>query len=293
MPIRKKRNKRTKSGTPKNLHELAMTLKLLVADDSANTQRIVGLAFCDEDAIVESVSDGERVMDAVRSFRPDVVLADSFMPGCSGYEICARIKDDPELASTAVVLLAGAFEPFDEVEASRSRCDGHLTKPFNTSDLLQTVHALAEEGWRTQQKGIETERVRMETQDNETGESVEGGAAGSNSFRLRNLVSPDVRDSFLGSNRILDLFDSDQLSAAKTAMIASVQKSEIQALQNAPSAGSPATLDVMFSENTLNSIVDTVIRRISAEAIREVAWEVVPELSESIIRRTMQEQNKS
>ncbi len=57
----------------------------------------MGLAFSDEDAIVESVSDGEKVMEAVRNFRPDVVLADSFMPGCSGYEICARIKEDPEL----------------------------------------------------------------------------------------------------------------------------------------------------------------------------------------------------
>ena len=58
-------------------------------------------------------------------------------------------------------------------------------------------------------------------------------------------------------------------------------------------SGSAATVDVMFSESTLNRIVDTVMRRMSAEAIREVAWEVVPELSESIIRRTMEEQNKS
>ena len=270
-----------------------MTIKLLVADDSANTQRFVGLAFNDEAAIVESVSDGEKALEAVRNFKPDVVLADTFMPGCSGYEICARIKEDPELASTAVVLLAGTFEPFDEMEASRVHCDGHLTKPFNTSDLLQTVHALAEERWRAQQKGIEPEGAGMETQGNETGETREASAAGLNSFRLRNLVSHDVRDSFLGSNRILDLFDSDQLSAAKAAMTASVRRSELEALQNAPSAGSPATLDVMFSENTLNGIVDTVIRRMSAEAIREVAWEVVPELSESIIRRTIEEQNKS
>ena len=130
----------------------------------------------------------------------------------------------------------------------------------------------------------------METQVNQTGET---GAAGSNSFRLRDLVSHDVRNSFLGSNRILDLFDSDQLSAAKAAMTASVRRSELEALQNAPSAGFPATLDVMFSENTLNGIVDSVIRRMSAEAIREVAWEIVPELSESIIRRTIEEQNKA
>jgi hypothetical protein len=154
------------------------------------------------------------------------------------------------------------------------------------------VHALAEKRRQLQQKEIETEGARMETQVIESGETRETGTVGSTGFRLRNLVSPDVRDSFLGSDRILDLFDSDQLSAAKMAMTAIVRRSEIEALQNTPSAGAPATLDVMFSEHTLNDIVHAVIRRMSAEAIREVAWEVVPELSENIIRRTIEEQNK-
>jgi CheY-like chemotaxis protein len=263
-----------------------MTLKLLVVDDSANIQRIVGLSFSDEDAIVESVSDGENALDTVKDFRPDVVLVDVFMPGCSGYEICARIKEDPELAGTAVVLLAGTFEPFDELEASRAKCDGCLTKPFDSSDLLQTVHALTEKRQQAQPKETEMESAGMDTQINETGKP------GSYRFRLYNFVSPVVCDSFLGSDRILDLFDSDQLSAAKAAMTASVRKTELQALQNEPSAGSAASLDVMFSENTLNSIVDNVMRRMSAEVIREVAWEVVPELSESIIRRTIEEQSK-
>lgn len=263
-----------------------MTLKLLVADDSANIQKIVGLAFSDEDAMVESVSDGGIALDIVRDFRPDVVLVDVFMPGCSGYEICARIKEDPELADTAVVLLTGTLEPFDESEATRAKCNGVLTKPFDISDLLQTVYALAEERQKTRRVEIETENAGMDTPVNAA------GGPGQNSFRFHNLVSPAVRDSFLGSERVLDVFDSDQLDAAKAALTASVRKAELQSTQNAPPFGSAGAVDVMFSESTLNRIVDTVLRRMSAEAIREVAWEVVPELSENIIRRTMEEQNK-
>ena len=45
------------------------------------------------------------------------------------------IKEDPELANIPVVLLVGTFEPFDEIEASRVKCDAYLTKPFDTSEL--------------------------------------------------------------------------------------------------------------------------------------------------------------
>jgi CheY-like chemotaxis protein len=264
-----------------------MTIKLLVIDDSVNIQRIVGLAFSDEDAILEFVSDGEIAMDIVRDFRPDVALVDVFMPGCSGYDICGCIKEDPELADIAVVLLAGTLEPFDDAEASRVKCNGVLIKPFNTSDLLQTVHDLAEGRRQKQQAETEMESAGMDTKVNTAGE------AGPNCFRFHNLVSPTIRDSFLGSDRILDLFDADQLNAAKAAMTASVRRAELQALQNAPSTESPAAMDVMFSENTLNSIVNAVLQRMSADVIRDVAWEVVPELSESIIRRTIEEQSKS
>ncbi|HTY62130.1 MAG TPA: response regulator [Acidobacteriota bacterium] len=264
-----------------------MSLKLLVIDDSSNTQRVVGLAFSDEDAIVESVSDGEIALDIVRDFRPDVILADVFMPGYSGYDICAHIKDDPELSDTAVVLLAGALEPYDELEASRAKCDGFLTKPFNTSDLLETVHTLAQKRQLQRKAESETESDRIADR------RATGGDRESDSFRLHSRISSDVRASFLGSDRILDVFDNDQLSIAQACMAASVQRNDLRTAGAAALAGPAAALDVVFSENTLNRIVDSVMRRMSAEAIREVAWEVVPELSESIIRRTIEEQDKA
>jgi len=264
-----------------------MTLKILVADDSANIQKIVRLALSDEDAIVESVSDGSIALDIVRDFRPDVVLADVLMPGASGYDICTCIKEDPDLGDTAVVLLAGTFDPFDESEATRAKCDGVLTKPFNTSDLLQTVHDLAAARRKKRQADNKTENAGMDTEINAAGEPEP------NRYRMYSLVGPAVRDSFLGSDRILELFDGDQLNAARAAMTASVRKAELQGMRHEPASGAAPSVDVMFSEDTLNHIVDTVLRRMSAEAIREVAWEVVPELSESIIRRTMEEQNKA
>ncbi len=253
-----------------------MTLKLLVVDDSPNVQRIVKLAFSSEDAVVESVTDGESALDAAKAFGPDVVLADVCMPGRSGYEICAAIKEDPELALTPVVLLVGTFDPFDEQEASRVGSDGSLTKPFDTSDLLQTVIGLAERRHRELY-----------------GESAAPGAGAPVEAAGMAAVAGDVSDSFLGAGRILDLFDGDELRAAAAARAAQARAAEmrqVEAAVRARAAGEPVSA---ISEKTLNSIVDTVLRRMSAEVIREVAWEVVPELSESIIRRTIEEQERA
>src|SRR6185369_16037906 len=73
---------------------------------------------------------------------PDLVLADIFMPGKNGYELCESIKQNARFRNVPVVLLVGAFEPFDQAEARRVRADAHLTKPFESRTLVETVRRL-------------------------------------------------------------------------------------------------------------------------------------------------------
>jgi CheY-like chemotaxis protein len=262
-----------------------MTLKLLIADDSATIQKIVALAFSSEDVIVECISNGGAALDSIRTFKPDVVLADIFMPGCSGYEICALIKEYGELAHIPVILLSGAFEPFDEIEASRVKSDGHLTKPFDTSELIETVFSLVEKRI-TDKKGdtfVEAPVMDdMHTEPASTPGNIQPG--------LRGPVSLQVWDSYTGADRILDLFDGETLSAAEAVRS---KKYSSNAIAAAPESRKFKLPDVTLSEATLDLVADKVMRRMSAEIIREVAWEVVPELSENIIRHTIEEQNKS
>lgn len=243
-----------------------MTLKILVADDSATTQKVVGLAFSGEDVTIEAVSDGDAAMDSIRKFRPDLVLADVVMPGCNGYEVCAKIKEDPEFSSLPVILLVGAFEPFDELEAARVRSDGYLTKPFDTSELTQMIRSLVSKATVLDQQHPDGRRQQ------EVATS------------LRGTISTAVLNSFLGSNRILDLFGPETVKAYAQAPVL-------------PESGLEPGVDKAFSEgnipeDVLNAIVDKVVRRMSNEVVREVAWEVVPELSETIIRRALEERNK-
>jgi len=240
-----------------------MTLKIFIADDSVTIQKVVGLAFSGEDVTIEAVSDGAAALDSIRKFQPDVVLADVVMPGCNGYEVCSRIKEDPEFSDVPVILLVGAFEPFDEAEAARVKSDGCLTKPFDTSELTQMIRSLIS------QRPTPTPQHAAGLPQQDVGQS------------LRGTVSMAVMNSFLGSNRILDLFGAETVNGYS---------------QSKP--GAEAEVGKVFSEGNipegvLNAIVDKVVRRMSNEVVREVAWEVVPELSEAIIRRSLEERNKT
>ncbi|PYP99947.1 MAG: response regulator, partial [Acidobacteria bacterium] len=112
-----------------------MGKKILLADDSITIQKVIELTFSDEDFEVVTVSNGRLAVEKVQEVRPDLVLCDIIMPEKDGYEVCDFIKKNPATAQIPVLLLTGAFEPFDQERASRVGCDGFLAKPFEPQTL--------------------------------------------------------------------------------------------------------------------------------------------------------------
>lgn len=265
-----------------------MTLRLFVADDSATIQKVIGLAFSETDTVIESVTNGDAALDAVREFSPDIVLADVCMPGVNGYELCALVKQQPGFSHIPVVLLVGTFEQFDETEASRVGYDARLTKPFDTSELVDVVHKLVGRNAMSPEKEFEP--------------VVDSGEPGkiplaswiSEKASLRKIpVSRRSVDSFLGSDRVLDVFESGAFASAEK----KIQSGSVPAGVEAGSPG-PAAVPFMLSEDRvseefLDAIVEKVVKKMTTEVVSEIAWEVVPELSELLIRRSIEENLKS
>jgi CheY-like chemotaxis protein len=107
-----------------------MAKTLLLADDSVTIQKVVGISLASEDITLVTVDNGDDAIVRARELRPDAILADCVMPGCSGYEVCEQIQADPALRHIPVLLLTGTFEAFDEERATRCGAAGHIAKPF-------------------------------------------------------------------------------------------------------------------------------------------------------------------
>jgi len=116
---------------------------ILLADDSPTIQRLVTQMFAGGEFDVVAVSNGDAAVRKFEEIRPDIILADIYMPGKNGYEVCAAVKKHPELGDTPVVLLAGAFDAYDEETASQVGAATHITKPFEPQALLSLVGSLA------------------------------------------------------------------------------------------------------------------------------------------------------
>lgn len=129
--------------------------KLLLADDSISTPKVVSLTFADEGVNVLCVRSGREAIEQLAEFVPDIVLAAVFLPDISGYELCEYIKQNHKFKHIPVMLLVGSFEPFDEEEARRVGADDTLTKPFQSiRRLIEKVGLLSSN--RPQEEQIPT-----------------------------------------------------------------------------------------------------------------------------------------
>jgi CheY-like chemotaxis protein len=119
--------------------------RILLADDSPHAQRMGERILREEGFEVVSLTDGDVALLRLADVDPDLILADVFLPGKSGLDLCRHVKNNPSQRHIRVVLTAGLLEPFDEEEAARAGCDAILKKPFEASKVLETIHPLVKE----------------------------------------------------------------------------------------------------------------------------------------------------
>ena len=103
---------------------------------------MVELVLAEEDFEIKSVNNGDEALAAISSFKPDIMLVDIVMPKMNGYQLCEKIKANPDTKDVPVILLAGAFEPLDEELARNVGADDHIVKPFESQELISKINAV-------------------------------------------------------------------------------------------------------------------------------------------------------
>lgn len=116
---------------------------ILLADDSPHAQRMGERILREEGFEVVSLTNGETALLRLADVDPDLVIADVFLPGRNGFELCRHVKSLHR--HVRVILTAGLLEQFDEDEARRAGCDAILKKPFEASVVMQTIRPLIAE----------------------------------------------------------------------------------------------------------------------------------------------------
>jgi CheY-like chemotaxis protein len=116
--------------------------KILIVDDEPNIRTLLLQALEDFQAKgIEMLETGEggEAWRLIQSERPDLIILDIMMPGLSGYEICERVKSDPELSKSYVLILTAKGRAADRQRSFEVGADEFILKPFDTVYLIQRV----------------------------------------------------------------------------------------------------------------------------------------------------------
>ncbi len=119
---------------------------ILLADDSPHAQRMGAQILGEEGYEVVSAAHSDAALAQLAKVDPDLVIADVSLPGKGGLALCRYVRDSHPY--TRVILTAGMLEPFDEAAARESGCAALLRKPFEATQVVETVRPLIEEASR-------------------------------------------------------------------------------------------------------------------------------------------------
>jgi CheY-like chemotaxis protein len=115
---------------------------VLVCEDDSNLRTLVRLALGDGYRILEAV-DGNEALGLLRTANPDLILLDLMLPGRSGFELLAEIREENGHAETPVVVIS-AWAHSDEA-AVAAGADRFIAKPFDPDQLRTTVAELLDD----------------------------------------------------------------------------------------------------------------------------------------------------
>lgn len=112
---------------------------LIVDDDPAIVDMLVDIIGRDGRFDVKAASNGFDAGALTKEFRPDVVLLDFMLPDINGNIVCQRIKSDPELAHTKIIIVSGAVAPAEIDTLKAAGADEFIQKPFDIARLIESI----------------------------------------------------------------------------------------------------------------------------------------------------------
>src|SRR5690349_16182869 len=109
-------------------------------------QQVADITFRGTEFTYVGARNYDEGLQKAKSQKPAVVLADSQMPGKSGYDLCMALKSDAATANVPVVILVGNGAPYDQVKGTQVGADANLPKPWDTQTMLEKLTEIVSKG---------------------------------------------------------------------------------------------------------------------------------------------------
>jgi len=132
---------------------------ILIVDDKLENIRFLSDFLSIQHYQVRKAISGQAALTAVESISPDLILLDINMPGMSGYEVCEKLKNNPETSSIPIIFLSAGSDSSEKVRAFQLGGIDYITKPFQLEEVL--IRVQTQLMLRELQKQLEEKNVKL------------------------------------------------------------------------------------------------------------------------------------
>jgi len=116
--------------------------KILIVDDDADTVKFISMILTRLGYDVVAALSGQHALDLARSEQPDLIVLDVMMPGLDGYEVARILRQNPETATTPILMFTAKTQVDDKVNGYNAGVNIYLTKPIHPIDLQANIKTL-------------------------------------------------------------------------------------------------------------------------------------------------------
>jgi len=116
--------------------------RILIVEDEESLLKLESILLSSKGYQVTGVMDGKSALDEINARKPDLVVLDIMLPELDGFEVCKRIKENPETAGIPVVMLTAKKNSQDYARGMQVGADAYVTKPFKSAQVMELIESL-------------------------------------------------------------------------------------------------------------------------------------------------------
>ncbi len=112
---------------------------ILVVDDTPDNLRLLSAMLTRHCFEVRKATSGQGAITSTHADAPDLILLDIKMPGMQGYEVCQRLKADPDTCNIPIIFISALDDVVDKVRAFNAGGADYITKPFEEAEVIARI----------------------------------------------------------------------------------------------------------------------------------------------------------
>lgn len=116
--------------------------RILLVDDDLDLAELIRTKLAAHGHEVTVVNTGEGAFEKAKEVKPDIALLDIMLPGMTGYQICRKLRKDPELYTISILILTALGEEPEMLHGLDQGADDYIAKPFKLERLMEKVEYL-------------------------------------------------------------------------------------------------------------------------------------------------------